>query len=342
MAQALHYPHTRAPAPGSTLELAPGVRWLRMPMPGSLDHINLYLLADGEGWAVVDTGLGDARTAEIWDALCERELGGAPIRRVLVTHMHPDHIGQAGALCERFRAPLLMTQAEYFHARAFAAPAATGSHWEAQRFYQRAGLGATGREAMRARAGGFGSSVTPLPLGYRRLCHGDALVIGDREWRVWVGAGHSPEHACLYCEALGVLIAGDQVLPVITSNVSVHPTEPEANPLATWLDSHARMRELPARTLVLPAHGLPFQGLHARLAQLIEHHESRMRVLEDACRRPRRAVDLLPVLFERELEGPQVMMALGECLAHLHLLLARGRMTRHVAEDGAWRFTTAS
>ena len=253
----LDYPWTEPPETGRTLEIAPGVRWLRMPMPGSLNHINLYLLRGDDGWTIVDTGLGDDATREAWEQIFAHELGGLPVTRILVTHMHPDHVGQAGWLSDRWQAPLYMTRAEYYQARTFSGSGPTSSSWEAERFYLAAGLTDAELEAMRVRqsqGGGYGAMITPLPMGYRRLQEGDTLTLAGHDWRVVVGAGHSPEHACLYCRALGIMIAGDQVLPIITSNVSVHPTEPEANPLKDWMESHDRLLALPDETLVLPAH----------------------------------------------------------------------------------------
>ncbi|MDZ7827048.1 MAG: MBL fold metallo-hydrolase [Gammaproteobacteria bacterium] len=194
------------------------------------------------------------------------------------------------------------------------------------------------RERME-RGGGYGAMVTPIPMGYRRLRHGDLLTFAGHDWQVLVGSGHSPEHACLYSRALGIMIAGDQILPVITSNVSVHPVEPDANPLKDWMDSHDRMLALPDETLVLPAHNLPFRGLRRRLRALIAHHEDRMLALEEHCEsEASSARDLLPVLFRRKLDERQMTMALGECIAHLHLLMHRDRIERTTDETGVWRF----
>ncbi len=336
----LAYPFDSAPLPGATMEIAPGVLWLRMPMPGSLDHINLYALEDAAGWTLVDMGLGDEITQRHWDELFSGDLAGRPVQRLLVTHMHPDHVGQAGYLSERFRAPLHMTRGEYFQARAFSAGGGFSKmSWESTAFYRGAGLREDDFAALRRSfSGGYASAITPLPMGYHRMEHGDVLTIGGRDWQILVGSGHSPEHACLYCRGLGILIAGDQVLPVITSNVSVHPTEPEANPLKDWLDSHDRFLSLPDETLVLPAHGEPFRGLRKRLRALIAHHEDRMLALEEHCTEPTVAREMLPVLFRRQLDTRQMVMALGECIAHLHLLLHRDRIERVLGEDGVWRF----
>ena len=341
----LNYPYDKHPAPGETLEVADGVRWLTMPMGGSLNHINLYLLEDQGGWYVVDTGLGTRQTADLWDEIFTNELGGRPVKGVICTHMHPDHIGQAGNITERFRCPLYMTRSEYYQARAYSSGGGfgSGSHssWQGAVFYERYGMPRDYLEqlaVMWSRRSSEGMSMPEMPMGYHRLQDGDVLSIGHHDWRVVVGAGHSPEHACLHCKALGIMISGDQILPVITSNVSVHPTEPEANPLQVWMESHDKFLDTPADTFVLPAHNLPFHGVRERLRQLIGHHEDRLLAIEESCTEPQVAKDLLPVLFARELDPRQTMMALGEAIAHCHLLMHRNRLERTLHEDGRYRF----
>ncbi len=336
----LEYPYAEHPAAGDTVEVAPGVRWLTMPMGGSLNHINLYLLEDDDGWWVVDTGLPIPEISELWHQVFQRELGGRPVKGVICTHMHPDHVGQSGTITEHFQCPLYMTRAEYFQARAFH----SGSHhasWISRDFYVRAGMPESYMETLRKQwqhRSSAGMTMPEIPAGYQRLEHGDVLTIGGQHWHVVVGSGHSPEHACLYCPALKILLSGDQILPVITSNVSVHPTEPEANPLKDWMESHDRFLKLPPDLLVLPAHNLPFYGIRERLRGLISHHEDRMLAIEEHCVEPALAKDLLPVLFARELDARQMMMALGEAIAHLHLLMYRNRIERTLFEDGHYRF----
>lgn len=338
----LEYPYADHPAPATTVEVAPGVRWLTMPMGGSLSHINLYMLEDHDGWWVVDTGLSVEETAGLWHEVFDRELGGKPVKAVLCTHMHPDHVGQSLMITEHFRCPLYMTRAEYFQARAFSnsGPGYQQS-WVGQDFYARAGMPASYLEELRHQwqhRSAAGMTMPGMPAGYMRLEHGDTLSIGHNTWQVVVGSGHSPEHACLYCPALKILISGDQILPVITSNVSVHPTEPEANPLKDWMESHDKLLKLPPELLVLPAHNLPFYGVRERLRALISHHEDRMLAIEEHCVEPALAKDLLPVLFARELDPRQMMMALGEAIAHLHLLMHRNRVERTLGEDGHYRY----
>ena len=192
-----------------------------------------------------------------------------------------------------------------------------------------------------AEFGGFGRGLYALPDSFHRLNDGDELRIGDHVWRVVVGSGHSPEHACLYCPELKLMISGDQVLPKITTNVSVWFEQPWANPLGLYLDSLRRFEPMAAETLVLPSHGRPFRGLHARLAGLRDHHDARLAETLDALAEPRSAAALVPLLFQRELDTHQLTFALGEALAHLHFLEADGRVRREVGEDGVHRFTKA-
>ena len=345
---ALEYPYETHPQPGTTIEVADGVRWLTMPMGGSLTHINLYLIEDRDGWFVVDTGLGNSETAKLWHEVFESAMGGKPVKGVICTHMHPDHIGQAGMIVDHFRCPLYMTRAEYYQARSYTMTGFSSSNgsWQGEQFYQRYGMPSSYLQRMREMwtsrlPKGRASSMTmpsALPMGFHRLQDGDILTIGSHDWHVVVGSGHSPEHACLHCHSLGVMISGDQILPIITSNVSVHPTEPEANPLKVWMESHDKFLDTPERTFVLPAHNLPFYGVRERLRDLISHHEDRMLAIEETCLEPQTAKDLLPVLFKRKLDARQTMMALGEAIAHCHLLMHRNRLSRSLDEDGCYRF----
>lgn len=348
----LRYPYQHHPTKGTTCTVAPGVAWLTMPMGGSLNHINLYLLEDDDGWFVVDTGLNNEETRLLWEAVFENCLNGKPVIGVICTHMHPDHIGQAGMITDRFRIPLYMTRSEYYQARSMFAMGTSGARgWQSMEFYVRAGFDATAMEEAGAKwrkrftrrhTEGTRSNNSwaqySFPMSFQRMEHGDILSIGSHDWQVLVGSGHSPEHACLHCKSLGILISGDQILPIITSNVSVYPTEPEANPLKVWIESHDRFLELPAETFVLPAHNLPFMGVRERLRDLINHHEDRMLAIEEHCIQPRTARDLLPVLFKRRLDGGQQMMALGEAIAHCHLLMHRNRLERRLADDGKYRY----
>jgi glyoxylase-like metal-dependent hydrolase (beta-lactamase superfamily II) len=337
----LEYPFDTVPAPGKTLEVAPGVFWLRMPLPMSLDHINLYLLEDFDGWTVVDTGIRGQETQALWQQIFDECLKDKPITRVLCTHMHPDHTGQAGFLSNHFKAPLLMSYGEYYQARMMHYSMQEQGSWHTSDFFLRGGITQSLMDDMSQARSNFAPEPTdtPMPRSYRRLKDGDILTIGHIQWQVLVGSGHSPEHVCLYAPEARLLISGDQILPIITSNVSVHPTEPEADPMSEWLSSHERFKQLiPDETLILPAHNTPFYGAKERLDELIAHHEHRMQIIWDGCAEPTPAIDLLPALFERKLENHTLFMALGEAIAHIHCLMKRGQLDRD-GEALVYRYT---
>ena len=339
--ESLTYPHATGPDPGRTVAVADGVYWLRMPLPFSLEFINLYLLDDGDGWTLIDTGLGDQKTLALWSE-SQHMLQGKPIHRVLVTHLHPDHVGCAGWLCDHFDAPLLMSRGEYFQCAILLGDTGRPAPKEALKFYRRAGFDQEALDRYQKRFGTFGNFVEQLPRSYTRLKADDRLTMAGREWRVVVGSGHSPEHVCLWCEDDGLFISGDQILPRISSNVSVWPIEPEANPLGEWLDSCARLRDLlPGNTLVLPSHNRPFVGAGLRLSQLIDEHTSRLDKLLELCSQPQRAVDVFPVLFKRPIGAGDYIMATGESLAHLHWLWLDGKLSIDDDADGVRYFTTS-
>lgn len=340
--RALVYPLAEAPAFGDAVEIAPGVLWMRMPLDGSIGFINVWALRDGDGWALVDTGMQTEKTMQAWRKVLAGPLGGQPATRVIVTHLHPDHIGMAGWLTRKFDCRLWMTRLEYMQCRMLVEDTGRAPPEDAIRFYRRAGWSAEAIDNYRARFGGFGSRIHQLPDSYRRLVDGETLTIGAREWRVVVGSGHSPEHACLYCPELKLMISGDQVLPRISSNVSVFPTEPDGDPLTEWLTSLARIRTLvPDEVLVLPAHNDPFLGLHARIDQLIRGHERGLERLMRQLARPKRSVDVFGSLFARQI-GPELLgMATGESLAHLNCLLVRGQAVAAADDDGVVWYSRA-
>jgi glyoxylase-like metal-dependent hydrolase (beta-lactamase superfamily II) len=376
---ALHYPFgDTLPASGSTLEVAPGVRWLRMRLPFALDHINLWLLRDAqggrEGWTIVDCGITDDATRAAWEQIFAHELDGLPVLRVIVTHMHPDHIGLAHWLTQRWSTPgqecRLWISGTDWNAARMASLATTGFGGEsAAAFFALHGL--TDPDALakvRGRSNYYASMVPQVPGRFRRLMDGMVLRIGARDWTCIAGYGHAPEHIALHCPTLdwaskapsapppqgapptlgaarpaGVLISGDMVLPRISTNVSVIDIEPEADPLPLYLDSIAALRRLPSGTLVLPSHGKPFTGLHERIEQLRAHHDERLADVMAACATgPKSAADLLDVLFRRKLDLHQTTFAMGESIAHLHALLSQGRLTACAVEGGVQRFVPAT
>ena len=351
---ALHYPHgDTLPAPGRTLALAPGVRWLRMALPFALDHINLWLLRDVqdgiEGWTIVDCGIANDATKALWEQIFANELQGLPVLRVVCTHMHPDHIGLAQWLCERWTTPqrecrLWISSTDWNAARLASLGLTEGFGGEgAARFFALHGL--TDPESLakvRGRNNYYASMVPAVPGRYRRLMDGMVLTVNGRAWHGIAGYGHAPEHIALHCPELGVLISGDMVLPRISTNVSVIDIEPEGDPLPLYLRSIAAMRSLPADALVLPSHGKPFTGLHERIGQLLQHHEDRYAEVLQACAEaPCSAADILPVMFKRKLDLHQTTFAMGEAIAHLHALAGQGRLRAATGADGVLRYRAA-
>ena len=348
--QRLEYPFgDTLAAAGGALDIAAGVKWIRMPLPFALDHINIWLLRDQidgrEGWTVVDCGVARPEVQALWEKIFEDVLEGLPVLRVLVTHMHPDHVGLSGWLCERWKAPLWMTMTDYFIARYWSQPAGAGhapggpNGESAVVHFSRHGLrDPEALEQIRQRAGYYPSLVVAPPAAFHRIMHGDSIRIGENAWQVIVGYGHAPEHATLYCEALNILISGDMVLPRISTNVSVFDYEPEADPLPLYLKSLDRYAHLPEDALVLPSHGKPFRGLHERIAQQHSHHADRLNEVLQACEQPMSTADIVPVLFKRKLDLHQLTFAMGEALAHLHALYFEGKLKRIQGEDGIYRF----
>jgi len=331
----LHYEFDFYPETGQAVDILPGIKWLRLPLPFMLGHINVWLLRDGHGWAIVDTGICTNTTREVWKNVFSEYLGSAPITRVLVTHLHPDHVGCAGWLTDEFDIELWMTRDEYLLCRVLVEDTGKKPPEAALRFYRAAGYSDESLERYTTLFGRFGTVVAALPEAYRRLQDGMMIRIGDYQWKVIVGSGHSPEHACLFCEELNLLISGDQILPTISSNVSVYPTEPAANPLANWFESLKMLLEVvPKDVLVLPAHGKPFRGAHDRLQALIFEHETGLAKLRKAIREPQRAVDVFPALFKSRINDNNLIMATGESLAHLHYLYYLDELTIRRDEKG--------
>lgn len=347
----IHYPFNDAlPSEGSTLEIAPGIRWIRMGLPFALDHINLWLLRDRrkdargawvDGWTVVDCCIDSATTRAQWEQVFAHSLDGLPILRVIVTHMHPDHIGLAHWICERWQAPLWISATDYNAARN-AVYDRHGFGGEANAdFYALHGMrDETFLRHVRERVSYFPTLVPALPPCFHRMQNQDLVDIGEFSWQCISGYGHAPEHIALYCQDQRLLLSGDMVLPRISTNVSVHAVEPEADSLRLFLSSLERYLELPPTTLVLPSHGKPFTGLHERIQQLQAHHEERLNdIMEASKTQPLSAADILPILFKRPLDSHQMTFAMGEALAHLHYLWHGGRLVRSLDATGIHRFS---
>jgi glyoxylase-like metal-dependent hydrolase (beta-lactamase superfamily II) len=332
----LAYPFPDVPAPATTIEVAPGIHWLSMPLPFQLDHINLWLIEDGSAWTIVDTGIGNAETRALWEKL----LPGKDVKRVIVTHYHPDHAGNAAWLCQRYGVELWMTQGEYLTAHAVRSAGAGYTTDAVLSVFRRNGLDEERAGRMRGSRNRYAELVPEFPFSYRRIIEGDELTIGRHRWRAVVGHGHAPEHLSLYSKDLNTVIAGDMLLSTISTNVSVWSIDPEGDPLRLFLDSIARYRDLPGDVLVLPSHGKPFRGAHQRIEQLENHHRERLSELVQSLKDPKSAAELLAVLFRRPLDAHQTFFAMGEAIAHLHYLYYAGRAQRALGTDGIMRYAT--
>jgi glyoxylase-like metal-dependent hydrolase (beta-lactamase superfamily II) len=340
---AIRHPWPAPPAEGEATEIADGILWMRLPLPMALDHVNVYALRDADGWTVVDTGFATGRARAIWAALLAGPLAGVPLRRVLVTHHHPDHVGLAGWMQAALGAETWATRTAWLFARMLTLDVQDRPAAETVAFWQAAGMAPDLLERRRnERPFNFADVVAPMPLGFRRIAAGEVLRLAGRDWQVRLGHGHAPDHATLWCRDEPIVIAGDQMLPGISPNLGVYATEPAADPVADWLAScraflpHARDDHL-----VLPGHKLPFLGLPLRLRQLIGNHEHALDRLRDWLAEPRTAADCFAPLFRRAIGSAEYGLALVEAVAHLNHLLGQGQAVRSRRADGAWLWARA-
>ncbi len=328
-APSLIFPFPTPPDAGQAIEVAPGILWLKLALPFRLDHVNIYLVEDGPGYAVIDTGIGDQATQAVWETLLAGPLRSRPITRIIATHCHPDHVGMAGWLCERTGAPLLMSQTEYLTGLNIHLDPGALSAEPYRSFYLGQGLDPDVTASLLTLGHRYLRMVTGLPRTFRRLIAGETLRIGTRDFEVLSGGGHSPEQVMFHCADDRLLLCADQVLARISPNISVQAMDPQGDPLGIFLRSLADLRRrIPADTLVLPGHNLPFVGLHTRLDELAAHHEARCAAIVEACEsRAHTAAELLPVVFRRPIDDPhQMAFAFSEALAHVNLLLRQGRL----------------
>jgi len=334
----LIHPFAEPPEIAATIEVAPGILWARLSLPFRLDHVNIYLIDDGDGWAVLDTGLGSNKTRGMWEALAAGPLAGRRLTRLIVTHFHPDHIGLAGWMCERFDMPMLTSQTAWLGCINISLNPDAMSAQHYRDFYQSHGMDAETTNIVMTQGHGYLRMVTPLPPTFRRIVAGDTLRIGGREFRVLTGDGHAPEQVMLYCAAERIFLAADQVLAKITPNVSVWAVDPMGDPLGLYIRSLRSLRaELPADSLVLPGHQLPFYGLHTRCDELIAHHAGRCELIADACAREAHSIsELVPVMFPRPLDPHQLSFAFSEVHAHVNYMVERGELS-WAKEDGVMR-----
>ncbi len=336
-ATGIRYPFAEPPEEGEAINVAEGVLWMRLPLPMALDHVNVYALDDGDGWTVIDTGFASKRSRAIWNALLDGPLAGKPVNRLVVTHHHPDHVGLAGWFMTK-GADLHMPRTGWLMARMLTMDVQDTATSETLAFYQRAGMEAAEFERRKTdRPFNFADCVVPLPLGYNRLKEGDTIQMGGRVWDIRMGDGHAPEHATFWSRDDNLIIGGDQLLPSISANLGVYPTEPEADPVADWLTSCERFAPL-ARDdhLVLGGHKMPFTGLPLRISQMIDNHHGALARLMEHLTEPRAAGDCFAPLFKRKIGSAEYGLALVEAVAHLNHLHHSGQVTRTMNENGAW------
>ncbi|CCG40101.1 MBL fold metallo-hydrolase [Magnetospirillum molischianum] len=335
----LVYPFSQPPEPGQLIQVAPGISWLKMPLPFALDHINLWVLDDGsDGMALVDCGVSDDLTRTLWSELLDGPLVGRRATRLIATHFHPDHIGLAGWLAARLDVGLTATRSEWLFGRMLWLESDPDYAANQADFYRSLSLDSALCDEIERHGNTYRSRIDAVPPRFEAIREDDVLTIGGRDWRAIVGGGHSPEHLCLYCAEAGVLISGDQVLPRISPIVGVWPQQPDEDPLSAFLDSLMRLRALPEDTLVLPSHGLPFRGLHARIDVLAAHHAERLERTLESVETPATVVEVMRVLFPRPMDSNQTVFAAGETVAHLAHLAQRGEIVRETGPGGAWTY----
>lgn len=336
----LTHPFPTAPAPGDVQEVAPGILWLRLPLPFRLNHVNVYLIEDGDGYALLDTGIDDEPTRAIWTALLAGHLAKRPLTRIIVTHHHPDHVGSADWLVRRSGLRLEMSEAEYLSSLVLNLDPAALEADPYRRFYVTNGLDPATTDLVVTQGHRYLRMLSGLPATFRRIVAGEKLIIGGRVFDVLTGGGHAPEQIMLHCADAKVFLSADQVLARISPNVSVYPRDPEGDPLGIYLRS---LRELtgiiPEDVLVLPGHDLPFIGLHRRIEAMRHHHEERCGEIARACQEaPLSGAELVPILFRRDLDPHQTGFAFAEAMAHVNYMRRRGRLSLIAGQDGIDRF----
>jgi glyoxylase-like metal-dependent hydrolase (beta-lactamase superfamily II) len=343
--ETLLYPFSAPPDIGKAIEIAPGILWARVPLPFRLNHVNVYLIEDGDGWAIIDTGLDYEGGRTAWEALIAGPLAGRPVTRIIVTHFHPDHIGLAGWLCEKFNAPMLTAQTAYLGCLNVALRPGNLMDGPYRDFYLRNGFDVETMEQINTVGHAYLWKVAPLPLTFSRIVEGDVLTIGGRDFAVVTSEGHAAEQIMLYCESAKLFFAADEVLAKITPNVSVWPVDPDGDPLGLYLRSINDIKaRIPDDVLVVPGHQLPFYRLHTRCDELVVHHDARCEMISEACKaQPRSAAELVPVLFSHiQLDAHQMGFAFSEVMAHVNFMLRRGELRRTITQDGVYRLETAA
>jgi glyoxylase-like metal-dependent hydrolase (beta-lactamase superfamily II) len=338
----LSYPFDNRPNPGELFEVGPGIFWVRMPLPISLNHINLWMLEEQDGWTLVDTGMATEDTKALWEEIFSTHLNSKPVKQVIVTHMHFDHLGLAGWLVEKWGATLCMSRTEYLSSRVIINEIKSDPPEATVAFFRAAGVEESILDEFKVRFNNRSDFVSPLPSHYKRLTDNQVLQIGSLQWTVIIVEGHSPEHICLHCKSLNIMIAGDQILPRISPNISVRPDEPRANPLHNFLRSCESLKNrLNKDVLILPSHGDPFYGVHLRLQDMINEHKKGLQDLLEFCSQPRSVAEVFPILFKSKINIGNMVIAVGEAVANLNYLVSSKELVVNIGSDGIARYKQA-
>ena len=329
----------KLPVPLEPIEVAEGILWFRLPMPIALDHINIYLLDDGDSWVLIDTGLADTKSIEIWTNILKKYLSKRPIQKIIGTHFHPDHVGLAGWLIERTDAEFWMTQIEWLSARQAYLTVDSGASQAMSAFYKKANLKPDLIKIYEDIGNDYRSMVTPIPLEYERIEHSTSFKIGDRVWKPVFGSGHSPDHVSFFCEKDRIMLGGDMLLPRITPIIAVWWQEPNADPLKGYIEFLETLGSIGSDALILPAHNRPYKELQRRVADLIFHHNERLEITYEACKNENSAEAIMQELFIRKLDPFQTRFAIGETIAHINNLLKKGTLKRRLDDDGVYFYS---
>ena len=328
------------PETGKLYQITEGVFWFPMPLPMmGPAYVNCYILEDGQDIALVDTGANMGDCKEIWENILHENFPKRRISNIYVTHHHPDHIGLAGWLCEKYGTEMICSRTAYLMAKMLSLDVHEKVSPSTELFWRQAGMSPEMlEEKLSSRPFNFGDGVSPLEKGFIRLSENEIITINGVDWTVRMGKGHAPEHATFWSNELKLVLAGDQVLAGISSNLGVYPTEPNADTVGDWILSCEKFLEV-ARDehVVLPGHGRPFTGLPKRLVQLIENHRSALkRIKQDLNSSPKTAVELFKAIFKRDINQREYMLALHEAVGHVNHLYKTGMVYRDVRSDGAY------
>ena len=333
----LVYPFEKrwSPEVGKPFEVVDGVFWLRMSLPIALDHINLWLLKDGEQWTIVDAGYDHQSCKDVWNEVFNNFCKPHDVKQIIITHFHPDHIGLAAWLANKCDAPILISKGEFGHYSEIVNRDANAFSYVVREFAHDVGFDS---EVASSYASFFGKSSKPdIDRVQENQCtfikEHDEIKIGGRVWLLIVGNGHSPEHVCLFNKELNTLISGDQAIARISSNISVYPSNRMANPLNDWLQSCIKLREnIDDDVLILASHQEPFKGIKPRMQKMIDDHHADLELLRAALVEKMTTVEARKIIFNRELNPIETVLATGETLAHLNYLLLNGEITSQLID----------